>query len=142
MKKLIITASILFIFTLNFCTLAQSEHISGDYEMKVEVPNALIVSKLTLNADGTFLYHEYDNIKERIPQEANKYSKGTWRADKKVISFFSDIDDKYTLDFTATKARFISKSPRDTSDRNIKTSIQFYVSEIFWITGRTLIKIQ
>ena len=95
------------------------------------------------NSDGTFLFHEYDKIDGGSPPERNKYAKGTWKADKKIIAFFadtSDFDEKHTLNFNTTKARFISKSPRDTSDKDIKTSIQFFQSEIPWITGRTFIK--
>ncbi len=117
----------------------------GTYEMRLEAINALIIDKLTLNPNGTFEFYEYDNHEKGIPRERNKYSKGTWKVDKNIIIFTtskSDFDEKYTLNFNNTKARFITKSPRDTSGRDIKTSIQFYDSDIFWITGRTLFKVE
>lgn len=138
---------IAFILTINFSTHAQTttEEISGVYEVTYDATNALIIDKLTLNADGTFDFHQYDKHDNGIPPERNLYGRGTWRADKKLIYFFADktdFDEKHTLDFNSTKARFITKPPRDNSDREIKTSIQFYDSEIFWITGRTLLKIE
>lgn len=145
MKNFIFNVLILFVVTLNFSILAQTENISGDYELKVEATDGLIISKLTLNTDGSFFFHEYNDLKQRLIQESNKYAKGTWKANKKIISFFanpSDLDEKYTLNFDASKARFISKSPRDISAREIKTSLQFYDAEIFWITGRTFYKIE
>lgn len=130
--------------TLNNQETAFINSLIGTYEMRLEAINALIIDKLTINPNGTFEFHEYDNHEKGIPRERNKYAKGTWKVDKNLIiftSFKSDFDEKYTLDFNNTKARFISKSPRDTSDTDIKTSIKFFVSEIPWITGRTLLKI-
>jgi len=56
---------------------------------------------------------------------------------KNSITFFADketdFDEKYTLDFNNSKTRFIIKSPRDKTDRNVKTSLQFFESKLFWI---------
>jgi hypothetical protein len=136
---------VVILIVLNFSAIAQTTavDISGTYKVTYDATNALIVDSLILNSDGTFEFHEYDKHDEGIPPERNKYAKGTWKVEKTLIYFTttkSDFDDKYTLDFNNTKARFITKSPRDTSDRNIKTSIQFYQSEISWITKRTLLK--
>ncbi len=132
---------------LNYYATAQltNEDVSGVYEVTYDSTNALIIDKLTLNPDGTFVFHEYDKHDNGLPPERNKYAKGTWRADKMLIYFSSDktdFDDTYTLDFNNTKARYIRKSARDLSERNIKTALQFYDSEIFWITGRTLFKVE
>lgn len=123
--------------------IANSQDVVGNYEVRYESSNALTIDKLILNADGTFVFHEYDKHDGGIPPERNKYGKGTWKLDKNLIYFTtdkSDFDEKHTLNFNTTKARFISKSPRDKSNRDIKTSIRFYESEIFWISGRTLLK--
>ncbi len=123
--------------------IANAQDIAGVYEVRYESSNALIVDTLTLNADGTFVFHEYDRHEDGIPQERNKYAKGTWKSIKNLIHFStnkSDLDEIHTLDFNNTKARYISKSPRDKSDRIIKTSIRFFESEINWISGRILLK--
>jgi len=64
--------------------------------------------------------------------------------DGKVVSFITneekDFDEKYTLDFNASKARFITKPSRDKTDRIIKTRLKFYESEIFWIEGLDIFK--
>ena len=69
-----------------------------------------------------------------------------WNVDNenKIISFSAnleeDFDEKYTLDFNKTKARFITKSPRDKTDRLVKTRIKFFDSEVFWIPGIEMLK--
>jgi len=123
-KSLLITV----ILALNFSVFAQNtvEDISGVYELTYDLTNALIIDRLILNADGSFDFHEYENIKKRLIPEGNNYGKGTWSIDKNLIYFTttqSDFAEKYTLNFNNTKARFITKSPRDTSDREIKTAI-------------------
>lgn len=130
-------------FSLSINGSAQSDPIIGNYEKKFEAANNLIIYKLTLNADGTFTFHSYSYIDQKIePKDKNLYAKGTWKSEKNLIFFSAgsnDFDEKHTLDFNNTKARFITKSPRDKSDREIKTSILFYESD-FWLTGNTLVK--
>ncbi|WP_299223771.1 hypothetical protein [uncultured Psychroserpens sp.] len=114
--------------------LQSNSNDSSDFELK---------RILTLNSNGTFEYYNYRRVKRGIPPETHTYGKGTWKRENKVIIFTtaqSDMDDKFTLNFTGTKARFISKSPRDKSDRIIKTALSFYESEIFWIKGMKLLK--
>ncbi len=142
MKKSVL---IVLIIALNFSINAQTnaEDVSGVYKVTYDATNALIIDELTLNVDGTFIFHQYDKHENGIPPERNHYAKGIWKLDKNLITFTaseSDFDEKYTLDFNNTKARFITKSPRDISGRDIKTSIQFYESKIFWIIKRMLLK--
>ena len=135
---------IIIFFSLSINSSAQSEHIFGNYEKTFEATNNLIIYKLTLNADGTFAFHSYSYIDQKIePKDKNLYAKGTWKSEKNLIFFSAgsnDFDEKHTLDFNNTKARFITKSPRDKSDREIKTSLLFYESDI-WLTGNKLIKL-
>jgi hypothetical protein len=99
---------------------------------------------LTLNQDGTFFYNFYRKVKGGIPAEENFYGKGTWEAEKNLIFFNTDkekdLDDKYSIDFTNSKARYITKSPRDKSDKIIKTALRFYESDQFYIKGLELFK--
>jgi hypothetical protein len=123
--------------------ILNAQEVAGTYDLKVNATNADLARTLTLNTDGTFEFYSYERHDNGIPREKHFYGKGTWTQHKKVISFFTestDLNDKFTLDFTGTKARFISKSPRDKSDRVIKTALSFYESEIFWVTGMTLTK--
>ena len=46
----------------------------------------------------------------------------------------------YTMNFSNSKARYITKSPRDKSDKVLKTSLRFYESDIFHIKGLELFK--
>ncbi|SFZ89959.1 NlpE N-terminal domain-containing protein [Flaviramulus basaltis] len=99
---------------------------------------------LSLNSDGTFIYHFFrDIVGERNPEE-NFYGKGTWESKGKLVYFFAnkskDFDGKYTKNLNNSKARITSKSPRDKSDRVVKTSIRFYDSELSEITGLELFK--
>ena len=140
----------LIIYTLllipNFALLSQSNPIIGDYNRTLGKEGIhLIEYKLTLNQDGTFIFHSYSNNKQGILPEVNKYGKGKWIVEGKVISFFTnkkkDFDEKYTLDFNNSKARFVTKHPRDKTDRIIKIRLQFFESEIFWMERIDIFKI-
>lgn len=130
---------------LIFCTLflisnltlfSQSNNFDGDYYRSLGNEEVHFIEyKLTLNQDGTFFFHSYD--RHGVLPVVNKYGKGKWIAKGKVITFSTnkqkDFDWKYTLDFNNSKARFVTKHPRDKTDRIIKTKLQFFESEIFWI---------
>lgn len=140
-----IIAALLFLIS-STALFSQSEAVFGDYLLKLgNTENHLIEYKLTLDQEGTFLFHSYTNIKNAVPAEVNKYGKGKWTATANVVTFFSnkekDFDEKYTLDFNNTKARFMSKHPRDKTDRIIKTRLHFLESDIFWIKGLDVFKI-
>lgn len=134
------------ILILSFTSFAQIDKVSGDYKLAIETKdNNTLEYQLNLSQDGTFTFHYYSNIKNGIPPEVNKYGKGKWTIENNVISFFSDkqqdIDNKYTLDFTNSKARFITKSPRDKTDQIIKTRLQFLKSDILWMAKIELFKV-
>ena len=134
MKLLLTTLIVLF----NLTTFAQSNGFAGDYNRTLNTTeNDMFDYKLTLNQDGTFVFHYYSKIKNGIPTEINKYGKGKWTAKDNVITFSSnkqeDFDEKYTLDFNNSKARFVTKNARDKSDRIIKTKLTFVKSEIPWM---------
>lgn len=135
--------SLLFLsITINI--YSQSNQIIGDYKASNEAFNGLIIYKLKLNPDGSFEFHSYDRIDNRLEKERNQYAKGTWKSVNNLVYFYADkdvdFDEKYTLDFNNIKARFITKSPRDKSDRDIKTALLFYESDIFWIVRWKFIK--
>ncbi len=86
--------------------------------------------KLTLNSDKTFLYHFYRDIVGEMNPEENFYGKGTWKAEGNLVFFYTDkkidIDKTYKINFTNSKARYITKLPRDKSDKIVKTALRFY----------------
>ncbi len=140
--KLLIT-TLLLILKLNL--FAQSNQFAGDYTRSLSGENHKIEYKLTLNQDGTFEFHLYSYIQGGTPQEVNKYGKGKWSAKDNLITFSSDkkidLDEKYTLNFTNSTARFISKNPRDKSDKIVKTKLQFLESEILDIRRIDVFKV-
>ncbi|MDR6761673.1 hypothetical protein J2Y38_001882 [Flavobacterium sp. 2755] len=134
MKALITTLFLLCNITL----FAQSNQFAGDYSRSLgEEGKHIIEYKLTLNQDGTFVFHSYSKIQGGTPPEANKYGKGKWSSKDNLITFSSnkkeDFDEKYTLDFNNSTARFVTKNPRDKSDKVVKTKLQFLESEINWM---------
>ncbi|WP_269236397.1 copper resistance protein NlpE N-terminal domain-containing protein [Flavobacterium flavigenum] len=140
----------LFISTLfllcNLTLFAQSNQFTGDYTRSLsEQGKHTIEYKLTLNQDGTFVFHSYKKMQGATPPEVNKYGKGKWSVKDNLISFTAnkpeDLDDTYTLDFNKSTARFITKNPRDKSDKVVKTKLQFLESEIFWMERIDLFKI-
>lgn len=136
--------ALLFILLLNINYLVSSQSIiEGTYVYEFDGSNASIRRTLVLNPDRTFLFHAYEYHEKGIPPEKNIYGKGTWESKKGLVYFTTskaDIDDKHTLDFSNSKARFDAKSPRDKSGKEIKTSLRFYESEVFWVKGMKLIK--
>jgi len=125
----------LLILISGFTVSAQSDKVAGDYALSLPSNQGDVIEyQLTLNEDGSFVFHYYFNIKHRIPSTANQYGKGTWMVKDNIVLFsadkLKDFDATNTLDFTGTKARFITKSPRDSSDKLIKTQLRFLKSEI------------
>ena len=141
--KLIIT-TLLLIFNLTL--FAQSNQFAGDYTRSLSDEGKHIIEyKLTLNQDGTFVFHSYTKIQGGIPPEVNKYGKGKWTSKDNLITFSSnkkeDFDEKYTLDFNKSTARFVTKNPRDKSDKIVKTRLTFLESRIPWIERLDIFKI-
>lgn len=141
--KLIIT-TLLLIFNLTL--FAQSNQFAGDYTRSLSDEGKHIIEyKLTLNQDGTFVFHSYTKIQGGIPAEVNKYAKGKWTAKDNLITFSSnkkeDFDEKYTLDFNKSIARFVTKNPRDKSDKIVKTRLTFLESGISWLQRLDIFKI-
>ncbi|KAF2516465.1 copper resistance protein NlpE N-terminal domain-containing protein [Flavobacterium foetidum] len=142
MKK-IITA---FLVISNLSLLAQTNQFSGEYTRSLgEGEKHLIEYQLTLNQDGTFVFHSYSKIQGVNPTEVHKYGKGKWTAKDNLITFSTDkkedFDEKYTLDFNTSTARFIAKNPRDKSAKVVKTKLQFFESEIAWIRRIDVFKV-
>ncbi|MTH14127.1 copper resistance protein NlpE N-terminal domain-containing protein [Flavobacterium sp. LC2016-01] len=141
MKQLIIA---LFLIS-NITLLAQTSQFSGNYNRKLSDGEKHIIEyHLTLNSDGTFVFHSYSKLQGGTPPEANQYGKGKWSAKGDLITFSSnkqeDFDEKNTLDFNKSTARFITKNPRDKSDKIVKTKLQFLESEIFWMSRIDIFK--
>ena len=142
MKLLLTTLILIF----NLTIFAQSNAFIGDYNRTFSKEgDHFIEYKLTLHQDGTFLFHSYSKIKNGFPPEVNKYGKGKWTAKDNVITFSSnkqeDFDEKYTLDFKNSKARFVTKNHRDKSGRIINTKLTFVASEIPWVQRLDFFKI-
>lgn len=138
--------SILFLFIASNTGLSQTNRVNGEYVLKlIEDTKHKIEYKLTLTEDGTFFFHSYRFIEYGIPQETQLHGKGNWSLKGTIVSFDTDdkvqMDDKHTLDFSNTKARFITKPLRDKTDRIIKTRIRFFESETFWIKGIDMFKL-
>ncbi|SNR72628.1 hypothetical protein [Flavobacterium sp. ov086] len=140
----LILAALLFIF--NLALSAQTNNFAGEYSRSLgEEGKHIIEYKLTLNQDGTFMFHYYTKIQGGIPPEVNKYGKGKWSAKNNMITFSTnkqeDIDQKYTLDFNNSTARFVTKNPRDKTDQIVKTRLTFLESGIPWMQKIDIFKI-
>ncbi len=142
MKKLVLILLLIFSATI----IAQTEKYAGNYVAHFDFnENGVITYTLILKPDGSFTFHNYRKISTKNPEE-NSYGKGTWKEEKDTVLYFytdanSDIDDKYTINFTNTKARYYTKSPRDKSDKIVKTKLKFYESDIPWVKGWELFKL-
>jgi len=129
---------------LNLTLTAQSNEYVGEYEFfRGNNDDFFLKTHLTLNSDGTFLLLNESYIEQSIPRERIEYGKGTWTSDKRLIFLKaedSDVDAKHVLNLNNTKLRYDTKSPRDKSNRDIKTLVRIIESENTVLKGRTLIK--
>lgn len=121
-------------FLLITASYAQELNHSGTYIWKSStkvgtgngVQESQITRILTINGDGTF---QFDRLHPAWGNNAedNIYGKGTWTSKGKYIYFTTDpeteIDEKYTLNFTNTKGRWDAK----------KNRLILYESDIFWL---------
>lgn len=128
----------ILILVSSLTSFSPTDKIIGDYKRTFETTdNNKFEYQLTLSQDGTFSFHYYSKLIHGTPPEVNKYGKGRWTVENNVISFFTEkekeLDEKYTLDFTNSKARFVTKSSRDKTDRIVDTKLIFLKSEIFWM---------
>ena len=141
MKK---SFTIIFLIS-SLLSFSQADKIFGEYFHEFGDEEHSFERNLSMKQDGTFTFHSYSNMRAPIPQIVHKYGKGTWSFNGKVVSFFTDnekdIDEKHTLDFSDSRARFITKPARDKTDRIIKTRLQFFESKIFWIERMEIFKI-
>lgn len=140
----LILSILLFIF--NSILFAQSNQFAGDYTRSLsEEGKHIIEYKLTLNQDGTFEFHSYSKMQGGTTPEVNKYGKGKWTSKDNMITFSAnkkeDLNEKYTLDFNNSTARFITKNPRDKSDKIVKTKLQFLASGISWMKRIDVFKV-
>ena len=69
----------------------QSDKIVGEYFLELGNEKHQIEYRLNLNQDGTFTFNSTAII-ELPPQKVQKYAKGTWKADGKLVSFFADSE--------------------------------------------------
>lgn len=140
MKQLLL----LLLITLSFNLSAQTEDYDGTYVLHIDGKDGNILDyNLRLNSDNTFQFTSFQKLID-IRGEQNKYNygKGTWKVENKIIKFTTqatDLDEKHTMNFSGSTARLIKKSPRDTSDKIVPTALQFYKSEIFWISNLKLL---
>lgn len=140
----LLTTTLFLIFSLT--VFAQSNQFVGEYNRKLsENEKHIIEYKLTLNQDGTFVFHSYSKMQGGVPPEVNKYGKGKWTSKDNLITFSAnkqeDFDEKYTLDFNNSTARFKTKNPRDKSDQIVKTRLTFLESGIPWMERLDVFKI-
>ncbi len=139
---------ILLFFTIIIASMqtVQSQNVIGNYVSSwVSVNNEILELTLDLKADNTFTFHYYQTFLSPNP-EKHIHGKGTWSHENTIVTFYTDkkndLDTVHTLNFNDSKARFISKSPRDKSNREIKTAVRFFESEIPWAKTMQLFKIE
>lgn len=139
------TICILCLLLATSSVLSQNNQVAGEYIINlIENSKHKIEYKLTLEEDGRFFFHSYSFNKQGLPQVTQLYGRGNWSLKGTIVSFVTDvkekIDDKYTMDFSNTRARFITKPVRDKTDRIIKTRLIFFQSEIHWVKGIEMFK--
>lgn len=97
------------------------------------IQESQITRILTIKGDGTFTF---DRLRPAWGNnlEDNIYGKGTWTSKGKYITFYTDpttqLDEKYTLNFTNTKGRWDARNNR----------LILFESDIFWLRKFAIVK--
>ncbi|MGB5498752.1 MAG: hypothetical protein WBM77_07470 [Maribacter sp.] len=133
------------ITSIPFGVCGQENQIAGEYGKSSDPIHKHVVEwTVQLKDDGTFSYNFYRHLSCDSCEEENFSGKGTWTAEEKLITFETDVakdlDSTYTMNFTNTKARFQSKSARNTSNKVIPDVLIFYESPLPEIQGLKLQK--
>ena len=134
-NMLVILITVCCLFNLSG---VKAQDFAGVYKTEFNTKNAEIQYTLELTADGRFSFHQFEDHQCDSCEVKNKYAKGRWVADDLAIIFYTDredLDEKFTLDFTNSGARYLTKSARDRSDRVVRTRLQFFKSDIFYLKG-------
>lgn len=122
--------SIFIFFTSVLNVFSQSEKIIGEYENKTKFKSGITIEyELSLNSDGTFLFHFYQ---DQMCYEDDDRAKGKWTIENDTILFRvnkkTDFDKNHQLDFKKTKAKFMNGF------------LRFFESEIIWVNELELKK--
>ncbi|XMO87812.1 hypothetical protein AAFN75_05870 [Algibacter sp. AS12] len=134
----------IILFFLSFTCLVFSQ--SGTYKREPKHTDGTKIKwTLKLKEDGSFLYHFLRDLStiSKENKEENFYGKGTWKHEGNQILFYSkpsDLNAEFSVNLNNSKARYITKSPRDKSDKIVKTALRFYESDTFHIEGLTVFK--
>jgi hypothetical protein len=120
---------------------SQSSPFVGNYKIEHQAVNGVISYSLALMADGGFLFHSYRKLVCDSCVEENRYGKGKWISEKRIVSFLQEQVETNEINLNQAKARLESKSPRDISNRIVETKLLFYDADTPWLKGVKLIKI-
>ena len=106
---------------------AQEVDHAGTYFWESRSDDALFTRKLVIYSNGHFTFDWYRDLPSKTNPPEYAWGKGTWTSKGKQIYFSTDpeteIDEKYTLNFTHTKGRWDAK----------KNRLILYESDIFWL---------
>lgn len=134
-KTITMSKALTLLFLIScLCINAQQEDFTGTYIWKSSTnihtgkgtQESQITRILTVKNDGTFTF---DRLRPAWGNNAedNIYGKGTWTPKGKYIYFNTDteteLDEKYTLNFTNTKGRWDAP----------KNRLILYESDISWL---------
>ena len=143
---------IFFILLSSIGLYGQLDQLPGNYYHAFGEGDQEIAYTLTLNAEGTFMFHSSKKVENSTAPEEHSYGRGRWTIDMIqnfstmgfIVEFsadpVSDINGKYNLDFNGSKARFVFKSQRNKTDKDIPTRLQFFESNIEWMERVALVK--
>ena len=129
---------------LHLFLAGHAQDISGEYEAIYDLKNAYISYHLDLQPDGRFSFKFYRKNYCEICTEENQYGRGKWVYSDKKLELLAEAEVDVTNDsilyLNGSKAHYISRSPRDKSDKVVKTRLKFYASPVSWVKSMELIK--
>lgn len=139
MKKLLLTFIVIFTFTF----VSHCQTLEGTYTNTWESnAGGALTYTLTLNPDKTFNFVSHRIYESSYPSKTTTVV-GTWKNENRLLILATDtsLDDiDLVKGLNNNKARFITYSPRHRKYGEVKPSLRFYKSKVFYAKGMKLIK--
>ena len=134
----------LFLVISPLVSISQNSIYTGTYSNKTTTEKGETFEyTLTLQEDGTFVYHFYRQLQCESCVEEHFYGKGTWKDAKKGITFYTqktDIDANHTVNLGKSKAKLHKKMSKKKSSKKEKITIRFITSDVPNLNGLQLFK--
>jgi len=132
MKKI----ALILIITFQTALIAQTETVFGNFKKTIDTKSESIQFQLSLNENGTFVFHYSKNIHCASCSQEELQGKGTWKVKNEAFIFKSkkrkDLNEEYTVNLNNSKAKF--------ENQKVNGVLVFFETDLSYLKGIKFIK--